>query len=159
MSQICSKTVIFLFSAYFGGLFCYHSNRKSRINTRPLHFGYCSNELIRKNLWRATFIFWPHRGGGGGKIASKGQTLRMKKNKKSKQLVGLAGWLVDWLRNKQTDSYILLHTALKHWPAFWGEGWGGTLILSYIGRFGPFLKVQNFELHFWRGEGSGGSDK
>ena len=74
-----------------------------------------------------------------------GQTLRMKKKKdmqiilcnkntllqrgsvytkKSKQLVGLAGWLVDWLRKKQTDSYILLHTALKHWPAFLGEGWG-----------------------------------
>ena len=55
----------------------------------------------------------------------------------------------------QTDSYILLHTALKHWPAFLGEGWGGTLILSYISRFGPFLKVQNFELHFleWGGVG------
>ena len=79
--------------------------------------------------------------------------------KKSKQLVGLSGWLVDWLRNKQTDSYILLHTALKHWPAFWGEGWGGTLILSYISRIGPFLKVQNFELHFWRGGGVGRSDK
>ena len=76
--------------------------------------------------------------------------------KKSKQLVGLAGWLVDWLRSKQTDSYILLHTALKHWPAFWGEGWVGTLILSYISRFSPFLKVQNFELHFL--EGGGGRD-
>ena len=49
----------------------------------------------------------------------------------------------------------MLHTALKHWPAFLGEGWGGTLILSYISRFGPFLKVQNFELHFleWGGVG------
>ena len=35
MSQICSKMVIFLhvFSAYFDGHFCYHSNRKNRINT------------------------------------------------------------------------------------------------------------------------------
>ena len=35
MSQICSKMAkmaIFLFSAYFGAHFCYHSNRKSRIN-------------------------------------------------------------------------------------------------------------------------------
>ena len=47
MSQICSKMVIFLFSAYFGSHFCYHSNLKSRINTRPLLFGYCSNKLIR----------------------------------------------------------------------------------------------------------------
>ena len=70
---------------------------------------------------------------------------------KSKRLDRLAGWLVDWLRNKQTDSYILLHTALKHWSAFWGEGWGGTLILSYISRLSPFLEVQNFDLHFWRG--------
>ena len=65
MSQICSKTVIFLFSAYFGGLFCYHSNGKSRINTRPLQFGYCSNELIRKKLVNFELI-----GGGGDKIAS-----------------------------------------------------------------------------------------
>ena len=47
MSQICSKMVIFLFSAYFGGHFCYHSNCKSRIYTRTLHFGCCSNKLIR----------------------------------------------------------------------------------------------------------------
>ena len=53
---------LFLFSAYFGGHFCYHSNRKSRINARLLHFGYCSNKLIRRNLWRVTFICWPHRG-------------------------------------------------------------------------------------------------
>ena len=26
MSQICSKMAIFLFSAYFGGHFCYHGN-------------------------------------------------------------------------------------------------------------------------------------
>ena len=63
MSQICSKMVIFLFSAYFGGHFCYHNNHKSRINTKPLHFGYWSNKLIRRNLWKATFIFWPNRGG------------------------------------------------------------------------------------------------
>ena len=56
----------------------------------------------------------------------------------------------------QTDSYILLHTALKHWSAFWREGGGcGTLILSYISRFCPFLVVQNFELHFLLGGGGG----
>ena len=64
MSKICSKMAIFLFLAYFGGHFCYHSNHKSRINARLLHFGYCSNKLIQRNLRRATFIFWPHRGGG-----------------------------------------------------------------------------------------------
>ena len=50
----------------------------------------------------------------------------------------------------------MLHTALKHWPAFLGEGGGGTLILSYISRFGPFLKVQNFECIFGVGRGREG---
>ena len=68
VSNLLQNGHFFLFSAYFGGHFCYHSNPKSRINTRPLNFGYCSNKLIRRNLWRATFIFWPHR---GAKIASK----------------------------------------------------------------------------------------
>ena len=54
MSQICSKMVIFLFSAYFGGHFCYHSNRKSRSNTRLLHMGYCSYKLIKSNFYFLT---------------------------------------------------------------------------------------------------------
>ena len=33
MSQICSKMVKFLYSAYFGGHLCYHTNVKSQINT------------------------------------------------------------------------------------------------------------------------------
>ena len=83
--------------------------------------------------------------------------------KKLKRLIGQAGWLTDWLtdwESKQTDSYILLHTALKHWSAIWQEGgWCGTLILSYISRFCPFLEIQNFELHFfffffWGGGGN-----
>ena len=80
--------------------------------------------------------------------------------KKLKRLIGQAGWLTDWLtdwENKQTDSYILLHTALKHWSAVWREGGGsGTLILSYISRFCPFLEIQKFELHFLLGGGGGG---
>ena len=33
----------------------------------------------------------------------------------------------------------------------------GTLILSYISRFCPFLEIQNFELQFlWGGGGGGG---
>ena len=35
--------------------------------------------------------------------------------KKLKRLIGQAGWLTDWLtdwESKQTDSFILLHTAL-----------------------------------------------
>ena len=32
----------------------------------------------------------------------------------------------------------------------------GTLILSYISRFCPFLEIQNFELHFLLGDGGGG---
>ena len=43
--------------------FCYHSNRKSWINTRALHIGYCSNKLLRRCLWSVTFIFWSHRAG------------------------------------------------------------------------------------------------
>ena len=35
----------------------------------------------------------------------------------------------------------------------------GTLILSYISRFCPFLEIQNFELHFcWGGGGGGGQE-
>ena len=67
MSQICSKIANFLFSAYFGGHFCYHSNGKSQINTRYLHFGYCSNKLIRRKCWKTFFIFLPLR---RAKIAS-----------------------------------------------------------------------------------------
>ena len=47
--------------------------------------------------------------------------------KKLKVLIGQAGWLTDWLtdlESKQKGSYILLHTALKHWSAFWREGGG-----------------------------------
>ena len=32
----------------------------------------------------------------------------------------------------------------------------GTLILSYISRFCPFLEIQNVELHFLLGVGGGG---
>ena len=56
----------------------------------------------------------------------------------------------------------MLHTALKHWSAFWREGGGGgcgTLILSYISRFCPFLEIQNFELHFLLGGGGGAGDQ
>ena len=34
----------------------------------------------------------------------------------------------------------------------------GTLILSYISRFCPFLEIQNFELHFLLGRGGGGQE-
>ena len=43
--SICSKMATFLFSAYFGGHFCYHSNGKSQ------------NKLIRRNWWKTIFIF------------------------------------------------------------------------------------------------------
>ena len=43
------KKANFLFSASFGGHFCYHSNCNSRMNSRLLHFGYCSNKIIRTN--------------------------------------------------------------------------------------------------------------
>ena len=35
----------------------------------------------------------------------------------------------------------------------------GTLILSYISRFCPFLEIQNFELHFCGGGGGGAGDQ
>ena len=35
----------------------------------------------------------------------------------------------------------------------------GTLILSYICRFCPFLEIQNFELHFLSGGGGGGGQE
>ena len=49
-----------------------------------------------------------------------------------------------------------MHTALKHWSGLSGERWDGTLILSYICRFGPFLEVSNFELQFFAGGGGVG---
>ena len=64
MSQICSKMVIFLFPAYFGGHFCYHSNCKSRNNTIRLHPGYCSHKLIRKTC-EEQLLFFDLIGGGG----------------------------------------------------------------------------------------------
>ena len=42
--------------------------------------------------------------------------------------------------------------------AGWGGG-GGTLILSYISRFCPFLEIQNFELHFLLGGGGDQKNK
>ena len=35
----------------------------------------------------------------------------------------------------------------------------GTLILSYISRFCPFLEIQNFELHFLLGGGGVAGDQ
>ena len=55
--------VNFLFSACFGGHFCYHSNGKSQTNLRFIHLGHCPNKPIRRTWWKAYFIFWPHRGG------------------------------------------------------------------------------------------------
>ena len=59
----------FLFSAYFGSHFCYHSNSKNRINYRLLHLGYCFNKLIRKKTCEKQISFFCLKGGGGGKIA------------------------------------------------------------------------------------------
>ena len=81
--------------------------------------------------------------------------------KKLKRLIGQAGWLTDWLtdwESKQTDSYILLHTALKHWSAFWREGWGvwHTDIIIYkkvLSIFGD----SKFWIKFFIGGGGGGA--
>ena len=51
------KMATFLFSAYFGGHFCYHSNGKSKINTRLLHLAYCSNKLIYEEIGEPNFYF------------------------------------------------------------------------------------------------------
>ena len=69
-SQIFSKMANFLFSAYFGSHFCYHSNGKSQINTEF----YTSAVALRNYLKEITekqFLFFDLKGGGGGgKIAS-----------------------------------------------------------------------------------------
>ena len=49
--------VTFLFSAYFGSHFCYHSNGKSQIYTRLLRLVYCSNKPIRKNGKKSILFF------------------------------------------------------------------------------------------------------
>ena len=64
MSQICSKMANFLFSAYFGVHFCYHSKGKNRTNIRLMHLGHCSNKLIRE--FGDTRFFGLIGGGGGG---------------------------------------------------------------------------------------------
>ena len=66
MSQICSKWFNFLFSAYFGSHFCYHSNGKSQINDRLLYLGQCSNKLAREFGDKQLLIFGRLEGGGGG---------------------------------------------------------------------------------------------
>ena len=56
--SIYSKMVNFLFSAYFGSHFCYHTNDKSQSNLRLLHFVYCSSKLVRRR-WRKTNLRAP----------------------------------------------------------------------------------------------------
>ena len=63
MSQICSKMVTFLFSAYFAAIFVTIATVKIESIPDFLHLGYCSDKLIRRNLWKAIFIIWPHWGG------------------------------------------------------------------------------------------------
>ena len=67
------------------------------------------------------------------------------------------GWLTDWLTEKQADRQLYFGAYFsKNNGQLSAEGWGdGTLILSYICRFGPLLEVQNFEFHFffWGGGG------
>ena len=55
MSQICSEMVTYLFGDNFVtiAMVC-------QINTKLLHFGYCSNKLIRRNCLKTFFL--PHRG-------------------------------------------------------------------------------------------------
>ena len=53
----------FLFSAYFGGHFCYHSNSKSQSNLRLLHFDYCSNKTIKKKVVKNSFLYFSLIGG------------------------------------------------------------------------------------------------
>ena len=65
-SQFCAKMVHFLFSAYFGGRVCYHSNGKSQSNLKLLHFGYCFNKLKRKIGKKKQFLYFSLIGGGGG---------------------------------------------------------------------------------------------
>ena len=67
-SQFCAKMVHFLFSAYFGGGVCYHSNGKSQSNLKLLHFGYCFNKLKRKIGKKKQFLYFSLIGGGGQKF-------------------------------------------------------------------------------------------
>ena len=69
-----------------------------------------------------------------------------------------AGWLTDWLTEKQADKQLYFDAYFsKNNGQLSAEG-GGSQILSYKSRFGPLLEVQNFEFHFFVG-GGGGSEK
>ena len=58
-------------------------------------------------------------------------SIRFYKGAQSMRLFHLAGWLIDWLRSKQTDSYILVHTSLKAMVSFRrrGGGWYSNIII------------------------------
>ena len=64
MSQMCSKMVIFLFSAYFDGHFCYHSNNKSNYyQTLTLVIVLINKK--EKNGYKQPFFFFFFVWGGG----------------------------------------------------------------------------------------------
>ena len=52
--------VIFLFSAYFGCNFRYHSNGKSQSYLGLLHFGYLSNDDDNELKFNDASILWGH---------------------------------------------------------------------------------------------------
>ena len=52
-----------LFSAKFFGNVCCHSNGKSKINSRLLHFDYCSKKLLRKKLVKKQILIFSVIGG------------------------------------------------------------------------------------------------
>ena len=78
--------------------------------------------------------------------------------KKKLCLRGWSGWLATEKQAKRHlyfGAYCFKNTGQL--SGLGGGGWwvGGTLILSYISRFGPLLEVQNFQFHFFWGGGGG----
>ena len=52
--SVKSLNLFSYFQPILAAISCYHSNGKSQIDTRLLHLGYCSNELIRSNFYLMT---------------------------------------------------------------------------------------------------------
>ena len=86
MSQISSKITNSLFSANFGGHFCYHSNGKSQINTRCLHLGYCPNKVMRRK-WRKAFFLYFSLSGGQHSLLTHAQTLWVSRERQGPPII------------------------------------------------------------------------
>ena len=66
MSQLCSKMANFLFSAYFGGHLCYHSNGRSQTKPEFYTLAIALINYLKETTEKQLLFFFHLKGGGGG---------------------------------------------------------------------------------------------